>query len=167
MTLYRNELDEFAKTLARAEGRESQHVAEENLVVSSADAHWIQTGSPSQIGMLLRIPARSIEFFLQKIPAGESSDLHRHVHESVHFVQHGSGWSEIGDQRVRWSAGSFIYTPPWIWHRHYADDGLDVEMIVIENSRLMAAVDANQRESKGNVSFAEAFGVAGDGTTGR
>ena len=32
-------------------------------------------------------------------------------------------------------------------------------MIVIENSRLLAAVDATQRETRGNVSFAEAFGV--------
>ena len=160
MTLSRDELDEFSKSMARAGGRDSQHVGEEHLVVSSAEAHWIQTGSPSQIGLLLRIPARSIEFFLQKIPAGEASDLHRHVHESVHFVQHGSGWSEIGDQRVRWSAGNFVYTPPWIWHRHYADDARDVEMIVIENSRLLAAVDASQRESMGNTSFADAFGVA-------
>lgn len=162
MTLSRDELDEFAKSMARAGGRDSQHVGgEEHLVVSSAEAHWIQTASPSQIGLLLRIPARSIEiFFLQKIPAGEASDLHRHVHESIHFVQHGSGWSEIGDQRVRWSAGSFVYTPPWIWHRHYADDGRDVEMIVIEkNSRLLAAVDASQRESMGNASFADAFGA--------
>lgn len=159
MTLSRDELDEFAKSMARAGGRDSQHVGEEHLVVSSAEAHWIETASPSQIGLLLRIPARTIEIFLQKIPAGEASDLHRHVHESIHFVQHGSGWSEIGDQRVRWSAGSFVYTPPWIWHRHYADDGRDVEMIVIENSRLLAAVDASQRESMGNASFADAFGV--------
>ncbi|MFV8243649.1 cupin domain-containing protein [Mycolicibacterium peregrinum] len=159
MTLSRDELADFAESMARAGDRDTQHVTEEHLVVNSTEAHWIQTGSPSEIGLLLRIPARSIEFFLQKIPAGAGSDLHRHVHESVHFVQHGSGWSEIGDQRVTWSAGDFVYTPPWVWHRHYADDQQDVEMIVIENSRLLAAVDATQRETRGNVSFAEAFGV--------
>ncbi len=72
MTLSRDELDEFAKSMARAGGRDSQHVGgEEHLVVSSAEAHWIETASPSQIGLLLRIPASSIEiFFLQKIPPG-------------------------------------------------------------------------------------------------
>ncbi|KDE97308.1 Cupin domain-containing protein [uncultured Mycobacterium sp.] len=161
MGLSNAELDDFARSMARAEGRDSQEVTEENLVVSSTEAHWVQTGSPSQIGLLLRIPARAFEFFLQKIPAGEASDLHRHVHESVHFVLHGSGRSEIGDQGVQWNTGDFVYTPPWVWHRHYADDGLDVEMIVIENSRLLAALDATQRETLGNITFAQAFGSRG------
>ncbi len=68
MTLSRDELDDFAESMARAGDRDHQHVSEEHLVVSSTEAHWIQTGSPSEIGLLLRIPARSIEFFSAEDP---------------------------------------------------------------------------------------------------
>lgn len=157
MTLSRDEIDEFSESMARAAGRDSQHVGRSTLSLAPTTrtgsdwqpiSDWAATTNTCSLGRV----------FLQKIPGGEGSDLHRHVHESVHFVRYGSGWSEIGDQRVRWSAGDFVYTPPWIWHRHYADEGPDVEMIVIENSRLLAALDATQRESMGNTSFADAFG---------
>ncbi|SKU04037.1 hypothetical protein [Mycobacteroides abscessus] len=57
MTLSRDELADFAESMARAGDRDTQHVTEEHLVVNSTEAHWIQTGSPSEIGLLLRIPA--------------------------------------------------------------------------------------------------------------
>lgn len=40
MGLSNAELDDFARSMARAEGRDSQEVTEENLVVSSTEAHW-------------------------------------------------------------------------------------------------------------------------------
>jgi gentisate 1,2-dioxygenase len=101
---------------------------------------------------------KTVEFILQMIPADTATDLQRHVHESVHYVSDGSGWSEIGDQVVEWKKGDFVFTPPWIWHRHYANSQ-DVHMIIIENSRMLNTLDAGRRESRGSVSFADEFGA--------
>ncbi|MEH7255135.1 cupin domain-containing protein [Neobacillus niacini] len=153
-------LSHWMKNLQKIKNRDLQQIDPEGLVVRSESAVWLDsetTGNPSEIGIMLDIPAKSFEFFLQRIPAGEGSDLQRHVHESVHYVLEGSGYSEIGDQIVTWSEGDFIYTPPWIWHRHYSSPNRDVRMLLVENSRLMDAMNTNLRESLGNVSFKDYF----------
>lgn len=158
-------LQQFMDTLDRMHQRDDQHVTEPNLVTHSGDAHWLRgtTDNPSYLGLLPHLPMHTVEFFLQTIPGGTATDLQRHAHESVHYVIEGSGHSEIGDQVVPWAKGDFVYTPPWIWHRHYADDA-DVQMIIIENSRLLTALDADFRASLGSVSFAETFGKTPDQT---
>lgn len=133
-----------------------ESVMPENLVVGPAAAHWLTpevTGNPTKIGVLADIPALSMEFYLQKISAGEASDLQRHAHESVHVVLRGSGRSEIGPRVLPWAKGDLIYTPPWVWHRHYNDGTETVEMLLIENSRLLDQLGLNQRESAGLVSY--------------
>ncbi len=154
------ELQEFMQELDRMHNRDDQHVTEPNLVTHSEDVHWLigTTDNPSHIGLLRHLPMKTVEFFLQMIPAGTATDLQRHVHESTHYVIDGSGHSEIGDQVVQWKKGDFVFTPPWIWHRHYANSQ-DVHMIIIENSRLLNSLDANRRESRGSVSFADEFGA--------
>lgn len=156
----RDGVTRFLAELKRVNDRDNQQVRTEHLVVSSSDAYWLteeETGNPSELGLLLHIPTRTTEFVLQRIPAGTATDLQRHIHESVHVVLSGSGWSEIGDQTVTWTQNDFVYTPPWIWHRHYANTEEDVKMIIVENSRILGALDADRRESLGNVSFAEYF----------
>ncbi|MBE3555051.1 MAG: cupin domain-containing protein [Thermicanus sp.] len=146
--------------LERLKHRDEQHLSPEGLVVHSEDAVWLDsgtTGNPSEIGVLVDIPTRSMEFYLQRIPPHGSTDLQRHVHESIHYVIEGKGYSEIGDQVVQWATGDFVYTPPWIWHRHYNPGETAVRMLLIENSRLLESLDANRRESLGMVSFAEYF----------
>lgn len=135
---------------------------EDNLVVHSSEVEWLpeeRTGNPSRIGLLPRIPTHTSKFMRQLIPLGTATDLQRHVHESIHYVISGTGYSEIGTSVVEWGPGDFVYTPPWIWHRHYAGEESDVEMLIVENSRILDAMDANQRESLGNVSFREHFGT--------
>lgn len=152
--------DDYMANLKKLKNRDDQNISEEGLVVHSEEAIWLDskaTGNPAEIGLLLNIPTKSMEFYLQKIPPGGSSDLQRHVHESIHYVLHGSGYSEIGNQTVQWSKGDFIYTPPWIWHRHYNDGAEAVEMLLVENSRLMDGLQGNRRDSLGNISFREAF----------
>lgn len=149
-------LQEFMDKLKKLKQRDNQNVSSDNLVVHSEDAIWLDsqaTGNPSEIGILIDIPSKSMEFYLQKIPVHGSTDLQRHVHESIHYVIEGDGYSEIGDQVVKWSTGDFIYTPPWIWHRHYNAGSAEVRMLLIENSRILDALDANRRESMGLVSF--------------
>lgn len=152
-------LQEFLQQLRRVHERDAQDVTEPHLVTHSEDAYWLRgsTDNPSHIGLIRHLPMKTVEFFLQMIPGGTATDLQRHVHESVHYVTDGTGWSEIGDQVVEWRKGDFVFTPPWIWHRHYAHDQ-DVHMVIIENSRLLDTMDADLRESRGSVSFADEFG---------
>jgi len=93
----------------------------------------------------------------QTIPAGLSSDMQRHHHETVHYVISGDGHSEIEDETASWSAGDFIYTPPWTWHRHYNDSAdAPVEFLTIENSRLLALLGVGRRQSAGLATIEEA-----------
>lgn len=130
----------------------------EGLVVHPEQAEWIGeevTHNPSSIGVMLDVPARSMEFILQEIPPGASSDLQRHLHESVHYVIEGSGYSEIGPETVEWGTGDFVYTPVWVWHRHYNNGENTVKMLLIENSRLLEPLGLNRRESAGLISYEE------------
>jgi gentisate 1,2-dioxygenase len=130
----------------------------EPLVHSSADAHWLDramTGNPSRIGALPEVPSATMEFYLQELDPGTAGDLQRHRHESVHFVIEGEGYSEIGPRTERWAAGDLIYTPAWVWHRHYNDGATTVRMLLVENSRLLAALGLNERESAGEVTYAQ------------
>lgn len=102
--------------LNRQHQRDDQHVTEQDLVTHSQGAHWLEgtTDNPSHLGLLLNLPMKTVEIVLQMIPADTATDLQRHVHESVHYVTDGVGWSEI-----RWSSGiqgDVVFTPPWIWH---------------------------------------------------
>lgn len=130
----------------------------EPLVHSSESAHWLDpamTGNPSRIGAMPEVPARTMEFYLQEIPPRTAGDLQRHRHESVHYVIAGAGYSEIGPQTCRWHTGDLVYTPPWVWHRHYNDGEEPVRMLLVENSRLLGALGLNERESGGEITYAD------------
>jgi mannose-6-phosphate isomerase-like protein (cupin superfamily) len=130
--------------------------ADELQPLPAAEVH-----NPSKLAVAGDLPTKTFELFRQEIPAGESSDMQRHHHETVHFVISGDGHSEIegqsGDEVVHWSTGDFVYTPPWTWHRHY-NDSFDnpVEFLTIENSRLLGLFGVGRRQSAGMVSMAEA-----------
>jgi mannose-6-phosphate isomerase-like protein (cupin superfamily) len=129
----------------------------DHLVTGSDSARWLDeamTGNPARIGVLLDVPARTMEFYLQQLAPGVAGDLQRHRHESVHYVIVGEGHTEIGPRTVRWSTGDLIYTPPWVWHRHYNDGAITARMLLVENSRLLEYLGLNQRESAGEISYA-------------
>ncbi len=116
-----------------------------------------QVHNPTELSIAGRLPTVTFEIFRQVIPAGLSSDMQRHHHETVHFVISGDGHSEVEDETVTWSTGDFVYTPPWTWHRHYNDSTTDpVEFLTIENSRLLAALGVSRRQSAGLATMAEA-----------
>lgn len=128
------------------------------LVVSSSEAEWLNpevNGNYTRIGVLRRVPARTMRFLLQEIPAHDASDLQRHAHESVHYVVRGTGYSEIGERTEQWGAGDFVYTPPSVWHRHYNSGDEPVEMLLVENSALLAHLHLNYRDSAGDISFGD------------
>ena len=116
-----------------------------------------QVHNPTKLSIAGRLPTTTFEIFRQTIPPGLSSDMQRHHHETVHFVISGTGHSEVEDETQPWSAGDFIYTPPWTWHRHYNDSAEQpVEFLTIENSRLLGLLGAGRRQSAGLATVEEA-----------
>jgi gentisate 1,2-dioxygenase len=116
-----------------------------------------QVSNPTTLSIAGRLPTTTFELFRQVIGPGESSDMQRHYHETVHAVLTGRGHSEIEDETVGWVAGDFIYTPPWTWHRHYNDSADEpVEFLTIESSRLLALFGLVRRQSAGQVTVDEA-----------
>jgi quercetin dioxygenase-like cupin family protein len=130
------------------------------VVVHAAELETLpadQVHNPTTLAIAGRLPAVTFELFRQTIPAGQSSDMQRHHHETVHYVISGRGHSDIEDDTAGWAAGDFIYTPPWTWHRHYNDSaGETVEFLTIENSRLLQALGVGRRQSAGLCTVAEA-----------
>lgn len=126
--------------------------ADELVPLPAGEVH-----NPTALAVAGGLPTATFELFRQTIPPGLSSDMQRHHHETVHFVISGEGRSEIEDETVTWSTGGFVYTPPWTWHRHHNTSTTDpVEFLTIENSRLLAALGLNRRQSAGLVTVAEA-----------
>jgi gentisate 1,2-dioxygenase len=126
--------------------------AEELATLPASQVH-----NPTTLSIAGKLPTATFEIFRQTIPPGESSDMQRHHHETVHFVISGEGHSEVEDETATWSTGDFVYTPPWTWHRHYNDSTeRPVEFLTIENSRLLGLLGVGRRQSAGLVGIAEA-----------
>jgi quercetin dioxygenase-like cupin family protein len=136
------------------------------LVVAAEEFEPLPAGqvhNPSRLAIGGRLPTFGFELFKQEIPAGQSTDMQRHHHETVHYVLSGRGHSEVEDETVEWATGAAIYTPPWTWHRHYNDDAdAPVEFLTIEGSRLVAALGLTNRQSAGLATVAEAREKFGD-----
>ncbi|WP_236796080.1 cupin domain-containing protein [Amycolatopsis sp. GM8] len=138
------------------------------LVVHDEDLETIPPGSvpnPTTLRVAGALPTATFELFRQVIPPGADSDMQRHYHETVHFVLTGDGHSEIQSAEdpdgqpvtVTWTTGSFVYTPPWAWHRHFNDSAdRPAEFLTIENSRLLALFGLARRESAGLATLVEA-----------
>jgi quercetin dioxygenase-like cupin family protein len=116
-----------------------------------------QVHNPTALSIAGRLPTSTFEIFRQTIPAGSSSDMQRHYHETVHYVISGTGHSEVEDDVENWSTGDFVNTPPWTWHRHYNDSTAQpVEFLTIENSRLLSVLGVARRQSAGLVTVEQA-----------
>ena len=138
------------------------------FVVHDEDLEPIPTGSvpnPTELRVAGTLPTTTFELFRQVIPPGASSDMQRHYHETVHFVIAGEGHSVIESdagrggpgETVTWRTGSFVYTPPWAWHRHYNDSAHQpVEFLTVESSRLLGLLGLVRRESAGMVDLDQA-----------
>ena len=130
------------------------------VVVRAAELERLpadQVHNPTTLSIAGRLPTATFEIFRQTIPPGLSSDMQRHHHETVHYVISGDGHSEIEDETAAWSAGDFVYTPPWTWHRHYNDSAEHpVEFLTIENSRLLGLLGVGRRQSAGLATMEQA-----------
>jgi quercetin dioxygenase-like cupin family protein len=130
------------------------------IVVHAAELEPLPAGqvhNPTALAIAGRLPSVTFELFRQTVPPGQSSDMQRHHHETVHYVISGHGHSDVEDDSEAWAAGDFIYTPPWTWHRHYNDSASEaVEFLTVENSRLLQALGVGRRQSAGLCTVAEA-----------
>ena len=134
--------------------------AERPIVVRAEEMETLpadQVHNPTTLSIAGRLPTASFEIFRQTIPAGLTSDMQRHHHETVHYVISGDGHTEVEDETATWSSGDFIYTPPWTWHRHYNDSAEHpVEFLTIENSRLLNLLGVGRRQSAGLATIEQA-----------
>jgi len=149
---------EWIESVRRMKRYRPEEEMPENLVSRSENVYWPDaelTGNPARIGAMLDCPAQTMEVYLQELDPGVAGDLQRHRHESVHYVLNGEGRSEIGSRTVTWTQGDLVYTPPWVWHRHYNDGAGPARMLLVENSRLLESLGLNERESAGEVSYEE------------
>lgn len=130
------------------------------FVVRADELETLPAGTvpnPTTLAVAGRLPTTTFELFHQTIPPGASSDMQRHHHETVHYVISGAGHSQVEDDVASWSAGDFVYTPPWAWHRHWNDSAEHpVEFLTVEGSRLLGLLGVGRRQSAGMVSLAEA-----------
>nr|BFE61742.1 cupin domain-containing protein [Dactylosporangium thailandense] len=130
------------------------------VVVHAGELETLPAGqihNPTTLAIAGKLPTATFEIFRQTIPPGESSDMQRHYHETVHYVIAGRGHSDVEDETEAWATGDFVYTPPWTWHRHYNDSAEEpVEFLTIENSRLLAALGIVRRQSAGLCTVDEA-----------
>jgi gentisate 1,2-dioxygenase len=130
------------------------------VVVHAAELETLPAGqvhNPTTLAIAGLLPTATFELFRQTIPPGQSSDMQRHYHETVHYVMAGHGHSEIEDETHGWGTGDFIYTPPWTWHRHYNGSAEEpVEFLTIENSRLLHSLGVARRQSAGLCTVDEA-----------
>ena len=130
----------------------------EKLIERHGELRWFEPEErerPRKLA-LIDLPAKAINCFLEEMPVGGSSDLHRHYHEAIHYVISGKGYTEIQGKRVEWEDGDFFYIPPWTWHRHYNKHDKPVKMLGIENSRLLERMGNIRRiVSVGQKTFAD------------
>jgi mannose-6-phosphate isomerase-like protein (cupin superfamily) len=126
-------------------------------VVPSSDATWLERDKTPN-------PARSPCFHCRQSPSRSACrkslrmprpTCSATLHEAVHYLRSGHGYSEIGGARHNWRSGDFIYTPPWTIYRHYNINAEPAELIIIENSKLLEALGLHERESFGLVSYAD------------
>ncbi len=85
---------------------------------------------------------------MQLIPAGQSTQTHRHTARAIYRVFKGSGWSEVGGHRIEWEAGDVFCLPIWTWHSHGANRGEDAILFTMCDQPLLEPFDLYQEEAR-------------------
>src|ERR1700761_8403092 len=76
------------------------------VVVHAAELETLPAGqvhNPTTLSIAGRLPTVTFELFRQTIPPGESSDMQRHHHETVHYVISGRGHSDVENETHGWA----------------------------------------------------------------
>lgn len=98
-----------------------------------------------------------LDIYMQFLPPGKASGTHRHLSEEVLYIVEGSGYDlhwdvkfdckdvmefewESEPKKFEWSAGDFIYIPPYCAHKHFNSDPKNQARIISVTSRIVKAM---------------------------
>ena len=76
-----------------------------------------------------------------ELDPGAKTTPHRHSWDAILFIVEGSGWSEIGGQRVEWKPWDALHVPAWTWHRHRNDGGQTARYVSFSSEPLMTSLN--------------------------
>lgn len=71
---------------------------------------------------MVNLPSKTLNAFVQRIPPGVRTSMHRHLFEALVHVLKGAGYTTINGVRHEWRKGSTLYIPPGSWHQHHNTD---------------------------------------------
>jgi gentisate 1,2-dioxygenase len=97
---------------------------------------------------------------------GAQTTPHRHSWDAILFVVEGSGWSEIGGERIEWKPWDAIHLPAWTWHRHGSDGTKTARLVSFSSEPLLTSFNMAVIEEATNgvdLSVRPAFARARDG----
>jgi len=98
-----------------------------------------------------------LDIYMQFLPPGKASGVHRHLSEEVVYVIEGRGYDlhwdvkfdckdtmefewETEPKKFEWKTGDFIYIPPYCAHKHVNADPANEARIIVVNSRIIKAM---------------------------
>ena len=91
-----------------------------------------------------------------ELDPGARTTPHRHSWDAILFVVEGSGWSEIGGQRVDWKPWDALHLPAWTWHRHGNDGEKTARFVSFSSEPLLASLNmAFVEEATNGADFAQ------------
>ena len=83
-------------------------------------------------------------------PPGKRGPNHRHTSAAINFILDGSGFSEVGGDRIEWSAGDIMLSAPgWSPHAHNTDEGSLV--LTVQDHPLQIGAEALVWEEHGEI----------------
>lgn len=54
-----------------------------------------------------------------EIPPGQAQARHLHPGEAILYIVDGEGYSDVGDERIRWKTGDAAIVNHYVWHQHF------------------------------------------------
>jgi gentisate 1,2-dioxygenase len=85
---------------------------------------------------------------LQQLPAGLTTQDHRHISTTIYQAFRGSGVTVIDGERFEWSQGDIFVVPPWSWHHHENASGSESMLYSMDDYPALQALDLYREEVK-------------------
>lgn len=130
----------YADSLKRAEEATQRRATMLQSIISADEQVWEESAQgllKHMVNQELNAAEPVLDMYQQVIPAGGNSGRHRHFSEELLFILEGSGhdlhWDPIFDpvvryewswqqepRRIEWTAGDYVWIPPYAIHQHFA-----------------------------------------------
>jgi gentisate 1,2-dioxygenase len=85
-----------------------------------------------------------------ELDPGARTTPHRHSWDAILFVVEGSGWSEIGGERIEWKPWDAIHLPAWTWHAHGNDGEKTARLVSFSSEPLLTSLNLALIEEAGD-----------------